>query len=206
MFELNLSNPNNLKGLVYLVGIIPALIVTVIIYRLKLRKIFAKTKIVTEPGIPLMKRAMLRWQRIKYIAVLMLGSFMIGFLILTVPIYLLIDHNLTARLAIVEPDNTAFTRQVFIWNKEYGDLPGKGNYIVNQSNYPVVIFNSNDINPAATTASDTIAPHSIEAVKELPQTYIQGFYDESMPIDLPDNNSVIAPLPVYTRLTTLAGR
>lgn len=199
MFELHLPDPDNLKGLEYLIGVIPALIATVIIYRLKFRKVFADSKPETEAGTPLMKRIMLRWQRTKDIAILMSGAFMIGFLLLTVPVYLLIDNNLTARLAIVSPDNTAYTRQVFIWNKEYGDLPGKGNYIVNHADYPVAIFSGKDVNPG-TSAPDTVAPHSLVTVTHLPQTYIQGFYDESMPVDLPNDRSVIAPHSVFTRL------
>lgn len=203
MFELHLPDPDNLKGLEYLIGLIPALISTVIIYHLKLRMVFADSKPETEAGTPIMKRIMLRWQRTKYIAILMTGAFMIGFLILTIPIYLLIDHNLTARVAIIRSDNTAYTRQIFICNKEYGDLPGKGNYIVNRADYPVVIFSGKDVNPATATP-DTVAPHSLVAVTDLPQTYIQGFYDESMPIDLPDDRSVIVPLPIYKRISASA--
>lgn len=44
MFELHLPDPDNLKGLEYLIGLIPALISTVIIYRLKLRKVFMRNK------------------------------------------------------------------------------------------------------------------------------------------------------------------
>lgn len=195
MYTIHLWYPSDLKPVEYLIGLIPALIATILLSRPFLRRAMRNLEETDGSRGRAMSRAdIVRVMPRKIRAVFMVfGLFLLGFLFLTVPSVILIDSCLTAKLAIIEPDNRACTRAVFIWNKEYGALTGKGYYIVNNTSFPVVLFNCNDLE-----VTGRVEPNSVAKVASFPANYIYDLSDNN--ISFLPSGTAVAPVAVWERI------
>ncbi|MDE5633964.1 MAG: hypothetical protein K2I51_04800 [Muribaculaceae bacterium] len=162
-----------------------------------------------------------RWMQIGFIS---LSMIVVCLIFITVPAVILADYHLTAKVAVVNADNTAFTRQLFIWDTTYGPLPGKGNYIVNRADFPTVILRQEErevIDPVYIETSDygrltgtprkrtvnipaidtEVPPHTLLKVDELPsgyiQDYIQGYIQGLLARSLSNFAGNLTPRSVY---------
>lgn len=118
--------------------------------------------------------------------------FLFSFLFIGLPVTLILNLGYTANVIIIEPDNRPVAKKVFIWNHDYGKLEGRGKYLVNRMDCPVVeIAWSKGWCPVVSThsassvgvdagysdpeytpyASRTFAPGSVTRLEELPDTY-----------------------------------
>ena len=167
MYSINLPNPDDLKTLLNIFGVVVALPVAwLILWRLQLNRIVQRLDSLHIVIVRDLMRVTPGGVK-KFIAMLLvylLSMFAVG-----LPAELLANHYLTAKIAVVNADNTAFTRQVFTWDKEYGDLPGAGRFVVNRSADDLLLLDWKLFGPPQVAQS--FPPASVTKVESLPQSY-----------------------------------
>lgn len=118
--------------------------------------------------------------------------FFFSFVFIGLPAICILNLGYTAKVIVIEPDNTAVAKKVFTWNHDYGKLEARGEYLVNRMDCPVVeIAWSKEWRPAVSAdsvssggvdagysepeytpyAGRTFAPRSVTRLEAWPETY-----------------------------------
>ena len=163
MYSIHLPVADNLKTVIILFGLAVYLPVTWLIYsRLPMNRIMQQ--------LDSLGKIIRCIPRVVKKFIVMLTTYLLGWVFVGIPVVLLCAGLLTATLVIVNADNTAETHQVFIWDKEYGDIPGAGRFVVNRSDDTLLLLDWKPLGPPKVV--QTFPPATVMEIEKIPQSYI----------------------------------